>query len=573
MKTFKKRTKGVISLLSAMTLAAVTALSTAVPAAADSSVNEDVKNAADGVYAVELVYNDKDSGKKYPIYDGTGFFINDKTLITCEHVISIASEDEDSIKSIIKELTGDYDADNLGVDIMLSSDISVTASIKKTSEIADWAILETKEAVNITPLKLADSDACQKTQEVYTLGYPGIIRQVQNDYKKSKTFTKSDITITNGKITGLTTDGDVDKIMHNSKISEGNSGGPLVDNAGNVLGVNAEGVDDYFYAISINQIKDMLDMLKIDYQVAGAAPIDNTDDDNTGVDSTPIDDSSDAVVDEPTDTPVTPATVDKSELESAVKDAEKKDLSDYTDETAKDLKNAIADAKDVIDDDAASDKDVEKAIAAIDDAVDSLEEKSALDTKMIVIIGAGAVLVILIIVIVVVVAGGKKKSATAAARPASVPPTPAPMPVQPQAPIHAPSPAPMTTPSYSAPMGNAGETTVLGAGAAGETTVLGGGASMFSLRRKSSGEMVSINKASFTLGKDNRQCDYCIAGNTSVSRVHARLDVKGGQCFITDMRSTNGTFVNGSRVSPNQEVALKSGDVIRISDEEFEFPA
>lgn len=39
------------------------------------------------------------------------------------------------------------------------------------------------------------------------------------------------------------------------------------------------------------------------------------------------------------------------------------------------------------------------------------------------------------------------------------------------------------------------------------------------------------------------------------------------------MRSTNGTFVNGSRVSPNQEVALKSGDVIRISDEEFEFKA
>lgn len=46
-----------------MTLAAVTALSTVVPVAADSSVNEDVKNAADGVYAVELVYNDKDSGK------------------------------------------------------------------------------------------------------------------------------------------------------------------------------------------------------------------------------------------------------------------------------------------------------------------------------------------------------------------------------------------------------------------------------------------------------------------------------------------------------------------------------
>ena len=119
---------------------------------------------------------------------------------------------------------------------------------------------------------------------------------------------------------------------------------------------------------------------------------------------------------------------------------------------------------------------------------------------------------------------------------------------------------------------NVGETTVLTNNAVGETTVLGAVASPFSVVRKKTGEQVSINKAAFVMGKDTT-ADYCISNNTSISRNHAKVFVKNGQCYITDMRSTNGTFVNGSRVSPNQEVALKSGDVIRLSDEEFEFRA
>ena len=36
-----------------------------------------------------------------------------------------------------------------------------------------------------------------------------------------------------------------------------------------------------------------------------------------------------------------------------------------------------------------------------------------------------------------------------------------------------------------------------------------------------------------------------------------------------DMNATNGTFVNGSRISPNQEIRLSSGDRIKLADEEF----
>lgn len=130
------------------------------------------------------------------------------------------------------------------------------------------------------------------------------------------------------------------------------------------------------------------------------------------------------------------------------------------------------------------------------------------------------------------------------------------------------------TPVGSAPTmptnDGAGETSVLNDGA-GETTVLGGNqATGFALVRKSNNERITINKPEFTIGKERRRVDYCIANNNSVSRVHAKLKVRGGVCYISDLGSTNCTFVNGVKLSPNQEIALKKGDKVKISDEEFE---
>ncbi|NHW87225.1 FHA domain-containing protein, partial [Escherichia coli] len=45
--------------------------------------------------------------------------------------------------------------------------------------------------------------------------------------------------------------------------------------------------------------------------------------------------------------------------------------------------------------------------------------------------------------------------------------------------------------------------------------------------------------------------------DVGISRRHARLDFDGGQVGLTDLGSTNGTMVNGQRVSA---VALNPGD-------------
>ena len=47
----------------------------------------------------------------------------------------------------------------------------------------------------------------------------------------------------------------------------------------------------------------------------------------------------------------------------------------------------------------------------------------------------------------------------------------------------------------------------------------------------------------------------------NVSRVHCQLTVTGKGCVISDLQSTNGTYVNGERIT---EKLLKPGDEVRI---------
>jgi pSer/pThr/pTyr-binding forkhead associated (FHA) protein len=49
--------------------------------------------------------------------------------------------------------------------------------------------------------------------------------------------------------------------------------------------------------------------------------------------------------------------------------------------------------------------------------------------------------------------------------------------------------------------------------------------------------------------------------DVGISRRHARIDFDGGQVVLTDLGSTNGTSVNGQRVSA---VALNPGDMVQL---------
>lgn len=54
------------------------------------------------------------------------------------------------------------------------------------------------------------------------------------------------------------------------------------------------------------------------------------------------------------------------------------------------------------------------------------------------------------------------------------------------------------------------------------------------------------------------------AQDRGVSRVHAQLQIMEGIVHITDLGSTNGTFVNSTRLEPQTPIALRKGDEILI---------
>ncbi|RYD04592.1 hypothetical protein N752_14560 [Desulforamulus aquiferis] len=55
-------------------------------------------------------------------------------------------------------------------------------------------------------------------------------------------------------------------------------------------------------------------------------------------------------------------------------------------------------------------------------------------------------------------------------------------------------------------------------------------------------------------------CDIVLL-DSSISRRHAQLEPAGGRYWLTDLGSTNGTYLNGLLV---EKVELTSGDVISL---------
>ena len=73
------------------------------------------------------------------------------------------------------------------------------------------------------------------------------------------------------------------------------------------------------------------------------------------------------------------------------------------------------------------------------------------------------------------------------------------------------------------------------------------------------------------IGKKIGYSDYIIQGNSAVSRIHADIIRKDDTFYIRDKGSTNGTFIDGVRIPPQEEIELFDGDEIKLANECFEF--
>jgi serine phosphatase RsbU (regulator of sigma subunit) len=77
------------------------------------------------------------------------------------------------------------------------------------------------------------------------------------------------------------------------------------------------------------------------------------------------------------------------------------------------------------------------------------------------------------------------------------------------------------------------------------------------------GRRIEVGAEPVTIGRDKRQT--LVFDDAELSRVHARLSLINGELVVEDLKSTNGTFVDGKRVDGS--VTLREGSVLRLGSQ------
>jgi serine protease Do len=167
---------------------------------------------------------------------GSGFVIDpDGLILTNHHVVENAAR----------------------IDVSIGKDRRLRAQIVGADPPTDIAILRI-EARGLPALQLGDSNALRVGDWVLAIGNPfGLANTVSAGIISAKDRTTEDVP-------GLDPQGFYNFLQTDASINPGNSGGPLLDLAGNVVGVNtAINVQAHKigYAIPVNMVRELLPRL------------------------------------------------------------------------------------------------------------------------------------------------------------------------------------------------------------------------------------------------------------------------------------------------------------------------
>lgn len=160
---------------------------------------------------------------------GSGFFVTPSKIVTNGHVVQDATTKGSEV-FVVNE--------NIGVHRAKVSDIQFSGDYAE-----DFALLSIDVQVGI-PLTLVNvqSPGDYKLDKVFAAGFPGSVIESDEDFInfiQTDEFSVPDLVITDGTVSShQKVFGEVLAFVHTAQISGGNSGGPLVNQCGDVMGMN-----------------------------------------------------------------------------------------------------------------------------------------------------------------------------------------------------------------------------------------------------------------------------------------------------------------------------------------------
>jgi S1-C subfamily serine protease len=182
---------------------------------------------------------------------GSGFVVStDGFILTNAHVVSNNGVRADSVKVVFKTQS------NSGTDTT-----TVLATVVGVDETSDVALLKVDpaKAPALDPLPLGDSSAVQVGEAVVAIGNP-----LGYDFS----VTSGIVSATNRNLQSPNGSVIPDGIQTDAAINEGNSGGPLIDATGHVIGINEQiasqsgGNQGLGFAVPINTAASVMKQLQ-----------------------------------------------------------------------------------------------------------------------------------------------------------------------------------------------------------------------------------------------------------------------------------------------------------------------
>ncbi|MBB3035524.1 S1 family peptidase [Alteriqipengyuania lutimaris] len=236
--------------LSILLFVLLAALGLAVPGHAEPA---DIDAAARGVVRIVIFDRVVEGGEEelYPVSHGTGFAVAPQRIVTNAHVVRESMQ------------PGPFGEDRVIGIVPPDGGASAFARIVAVDAETDLALLSIQGSLRLPPLTLAASRPRGSGTEVTSVGYPMNVDRAQGlsieDMVRSQPPVKS-----RGFISGERPSRQFDTILHTAPIARGNSGGPLLDECGRVLGVNSFGAEsdgtdaEFYFAVSNRELMPFL---------------------------------------------------------------------------------------------------------------------------------------------------------------------------------------------------------------------------------------------------------------------------------------------------------------------------